>query len=174
MLNWDALMPAVDGQGADEIPVATPLSTASAREVPQDNPGTAVDASYPAHPAAVLLVLAWCRLKATSPSERCALLLDLESLPPADQVRYWHAACVLAGLKPWQVLYLPAPTWGDDCTRCKHLTTREEAIGEARRRCHWACARGYLVLEHGRGSERVLVSPPECASFERWYPGPWR
>lgn len=102
------------------------------------------------------------------------MLLDLENLPPADQVKHWHGVCVGQGLKPWHVLCLPAPAWGDDCTRCKHLTTREEAIGEDRRRCHWACNLGYLILEYGRGTERVHLAPPECERFERWYPSEFR
>lgn len=129
---------------------------------------------YRASPAAVLLLMAWARAKQASREERAAMLLDLETLPPTEQVRHWHRVCVGEGLKPWQVLCLPAPVWGDDCTRCKHLTTRDEAIGEDRRRCHWACSLGYLILEHGRGTERVYVAPPECESFERWYPSEFR
>lgn len=129
---------------------------------------------YQANPAAVLLLMAWARVKQLGKEYRAGLLLDLETMPPADQVRHWHAGCVSEGLKPWQVLCLPAPVWGDDCTRCKHLSTREEAIGEDRRRCHWACNLGYLILEHGRGTERIFVAPPECERFERWYPTDWR
>lgn len=129
---------------------------------------------YQANPAAVLLLMAWARAKQASREERAAMLLDLETLPPAEQVRHWHGVCVAEGLKPWHVLYLPAPMWGDDCTMCKHLMTREEAIGEDRRRCHWACSLGYLILEHGRGTERVYIAPPECESFERWYPSEFR
>ncbi len=129
---------------------------------------------YQANPAAVLLLMAWARVKRASKEERAAMLLDLETLPPADQVKHWHGVCVAEGLKPWHVLCLPAPVWGDDCTRCKHLTTREAAIGEDRRRFHWACSLGYLILEHGRGTERVYAAPPECESFERWYPSEFR
>lgn len=129
---------------------------------------------YEANPAAILLLMAWIKAKQASKQERAAMLLDLETLPPAEQVRHWHMACVQEGLKPWQVLCLPAPLSGDDCTWCKHLTTKEEAIGEDRRRYHWACSLGYLLLEHGLGTERVLVAPPECESFERWYPSEFR
>lgn len=122
------------------------------------------------NPAAVLLLLSWARAKGASMEERAAMLLDLSKLAPADQVRHWHGVCLRDGLKPWHVIYRPAPTWGDDCTRCKHLTTRHEAIGEERRRYHWACGLGYLILEHGRGTERIFMAPPECESFERWYP----
>jgi hypothetical protein len=133
-----------------------------------------VDAIYPAHPAAVLLVMAWTRLKQASMDERAAYLLALEGVAPADQVRQWHGVYLREGLDPWHVLYLPAPTWGDDCTKCKHLMTRHEAIGGDRRRYHWACQHGYLILEHGRGTERVYIAPPECQSFERWYPSEQR
>ena len=129
---------------------------------------------YQANPAAVLLLMAWSRAKQASREERAAMLLDLENLPPADQVKHWHGVCVGQGLKPWHVLCLPAPAWGDDCTRCKHLTTRVEAIGEDRRRCHWACNLGYLILEYGQGTERVHLAPPECERFERWYPSEFR
>jgi len=130
--------------------------------------------SFPAHPAAVLLVMAWSRLKKASATERAALLLDLEGIPPAEQVKHWHSVCTRDGLKPWHVLCLPAPSWGDDCTKCKHLTTRDEAASNDRRRWHLACQHGYLILEHGRGTERVHIAPPECQSFERWYPSEWR
>ena len=126
------------------------------------------------NPAAVLLLLSWARAKGATREERVALLLELSKMAPADQVRHWHGVCVRDGLKPWHILFRPAPTWGDDCTRCEHLTTRHEAIGEVRQRYHWACGLGYLILEHGRGTERVHVAPPECRSFERWYPSPGR
>ncbi len=129
---------------------------------------------YRANNAAVLLLLAWARLKEADIEERAALLLDLESLPPAEQVRHWHGVCLADGLKPWHILCEPAPLSGDDCTRCQNLTTREEAIGEERRRIHWACRLGYLILEQGRGTERIYVAPPECESYERWYPTGWR
>ena len=122
------------------------------------------------NPAAVLLLLAWARVKEATREERTALLSNLSTMTPADQVRHWHGVCLRAGLKPWHVLFRPAPTWGNDCTRCQHLTTRHEAIGEDRRRYHWACGLGYLILEHGRGTERIYVAPPECESFERWFP----
>lgn len=185
MLDWAALLPASEQPGGEvrgrseerQEKVVGPEKIAGAAVLPQEiraETAAEVGACYPAHPAAVLLVLAWSRSKQVDTDERAALLLDLERMPPADQVRRWHGACVLDGLKPWQVLYLPAPQWGDDCTRCKHITTRHEAIGNDRRRYHWACQHGYLILEHGRGTERVFVAPPECQTFERWYPSEWR
>jgi len=130
--------------------------------------------SYPAHPAAVLLVMAWARLKQIPKDERAGLLLDLEALPPSEQVRYWHGVCLADGLKPWHVLYLPAALSGSDCTRCRNLITRHEAIGNGRVQYHWACHLGYLILEHGRGTERIWIAPPECVSFDRWYPADYR
>jgi len=187
MIDWAAIMPAEQEPKAAEVPglvqVQEPEKASEAgrsREaaaVPQ-NLCAQVEAeqgtSYPAHPAAVLLVMAWSRLRGASPDERAALLLNLEGMPPADQVRHWHGVCLLDGLNPWRVLYLPAPQWGDDCTRCAHLMTREDVIGDDRRRYHWACRHGYLILEHGRGTERLYVAPPECHSFDRWYPSEQR
>jgi hypothetical protein len=98
------------------------------------------------------------------------MLVDLECMTPADQVRRWRGFCVREGLKPWQVLCVPAPMSGDDCTMCKHLTTMLESIGRDRQRYHWACSLGYLILEHGRGTERIWIAPPECERWERWYP----
>jgi hypothetical protein len=129
---------------------------------------------HPAHPAAVLLVMAWSRFKQIPHEERAGLLLDLEIMEPSEQVRYWHKVCMQDGLKPWHVLCLPAPLSGSDCTRCRRLVTRHEAIGKDRAQFHWACELGYLILEHGRGTERIWIAPPECKSFERWYPSDWR
>ena len=130
--------------------------------------------THPAHPAAILLLMAWSRFRQIPSIERADLLLALETMAPADQVRRWHDACVDAGLKPWHVLCLPAPMSGKDCTRCRHLTTRHEAIGKERVQFHWACGLGYLILEHGRGTERLWIAPPECKCFERWYPSEQR
>ena len=129
---------------------------------------------YEANPAAVLLVMAWSRLKRATRDERAGLLLDLEFMPPADQVKHWHGVCVADGIKPWHVLCLPSSMTGADCTRCKHLSTRYEAIGEDRQRYHWACDLGYLILEQGRGTERIWIAPKECTSWERWYPSDHR
>lgn len=129
---------------------------------------------YPTHPAAVLLVMAWARLKRIPKDERAGLLLSLESLPPAEQIRHWHGVCIEEGLKPWHVLCLPATMTGSDCTRCRNLITRHEAIGSDRVRYHWACRLGYLILEHGRGTERIWIAPPECVSFDRWYPSDYK
>jgi len=129
--------------------------------------------TYPAHPAAVLLLMAWARQKGIAYEKRVALLLSLETMQPQDQVRHWHRLCLDVAVKPWQVLCLPAPKSGADCTRCKHLHTRHEAIGTDRVRYHWACNLGYLILETGRGTERIWIAPPECSSFERWYPSDW-
>jgi hypothetical protein len=57
---------------------------------------------------------------------------------------------------------------------CAHLVTRHEAIGNGRQQYHNACGLGYLILETGRGTERIWIAPPECKSHERWYPSDWR
>ena len=133
-----------------------------------------LDEVYPADPSAVLLVLAWSSRKEIPSDERAALLLDLETLPPAEQVRRWPAACLQEGIQPWRVLCRPAALSGEDCTLCAHLCTRHEAIGNERRQFHSACDLGYLILEHGRGTGRLWLSPPECRGYERWVPGPHR
>jgi len=151
--------------------------TGGAAGKPQDfcaDVGKDQSTTYPAHPAAVLLLMAWARLKQIAGDERAELLLDLEALPPADQIRHWHGVCLKEGLKPWKVLCLPASLSGADCTRCRNLCTRHEAIGNDRVQYHWACRLGYLILEHGRGTERIWIAPPECKSFDRWYPSDWR
>ncbi|HRE19114.1 MAG TPA: hypothetical protein PLW86_18930, partial [Rhodocyclaceae bacterium] len=108
MIDWAAIMPAEQEPKAAEVPglvqVQEPEKASEAgrsREaaaVPQ-NLCAQVEAeqgtSYPAHPAAVLLVMAWSRLRGASPDERAALLLNLEGMPPADQVRHWHGVCLL-------------------------------------------------------------------------------
>ena len=187
MIDWNKIMPeGAERQSAEvseSIQAEEPRKDRTHGEIAGKAAGpqhlcaqikTESGGSFPAHPAAVLLVMAWSRHKQASADERAALLLNLEEIPPADQVKHWHAVCTRDGLKPWHVLYLPAPTWGDDCTKCKYLTTREEAASKDRRRWHWACQHGYLILEHGRGTERVQIAPPECQSFERWYPSGFR
>lgn len=128
--------------------------------------------SHPIHPAAVVLCLAWCRAKGLDHEDRLAALGSLDTWPPGEQVRRWHGACIDEGLKPWLLLCLPAPKSGGDCTRCSHLTTRQYAETGGRRLFHWACGLGYLILETGRGTERIWTAPPECQSWERWQPRP--
>jgi hypothetical protein len=132
--------------------------------------GGAVRDEFALHPAAIILALAYCRKVKSSNDERASTIIHLESMSPGDQVRYWHAACIEAGIKPWEVLLIPAPATGLDCTRCKHLTTRQMASDGERRQFHWACALGYLILETGRATERIWIAPPECQSYERWVP----
>ena len=122
------------------------------------------------HPAAVILALAYCRKVEASNDERISTMLHLESMPPAEQVRRWHSSCIDVGIKPWEVLMLPAPSSGLDCTMCSHLTTRQMASDHGRRLFHWACGLGYLILETGRGTERIWIAPPECQSYVRWQP----
>ena len=119
------------------------------------------------HPAAVVLALAYCRNENISSEERVLVLLHLATMSPGNQVKHWHGCCVGVGLKPWEILLLPAPVSGLDCTKCKHLTTRQ-MVGEGeRRQFHSACGQGYLILETGRGTERIWIAPPECSNWER-------
>lgn len=122
------------------------------------------------HPAAVILVLACLQKAKASNGERVSAMLHLQTIPPGEQVKYWHSACVDIGLKPWEILMIQAPSSGLDCTMCKHLTTRQMVNDGGRRQFHWACGLGYLILETGRGTERIWIAPPECQSFERWKP----
>jgi len=132
--------------------------------------GGAVRNQFALHPAAVILALAYGRKVKASIDERVSIILHLGTMAPGDQVKYWHSVCVEAGLIPWEVLMIPAPASGLDCTMCKHLTTRQMASEGGRRQFHWACGQGYLILETGRGTERIWIAPPECSSWERWKP----
>ena len=133
--------------------------------------GGAAREQFALHPSAVILALAYCRKVKADNDETASVLLHLETMPPVEQVRRWHGSCLEVGVKPWEVLTLPAPLSGSDCTRCKHLTTRQMASDGGRRQFHWACGLGYLILETGRGTERIWIAPPECSSWERWQPG---
>ena len=132
--------------------------------------GGAARESFALHPASVMLALAYCKKLKSSDDERVSALLHLTTMQPGEQVKYWHSLCVEAGVKPWEVLMIRAPASGFDCTMCKHLTTRQITCYGERRRFDWACGLGYLILETGRGSERIWIAPPECQSYERWYP----
>jgi len=134
--------------------------------------GGAARDQFALHPAAVILALAYCRKVKASNDERVSTMLHLGTMPPNEQIRCWHTACIEVEIKPWEVLTLPAPSSGLDCTLCKHLLTRQlSPAGGGRRQFHWACGLGYLILETGRATERIWIAPPECKSFERWQPG---
>jgi hypothetical protein len=133
--------------------------------------GGAARERFALHPSAVILAMAYCRKVKASNDEIVSTMLCLETLPPGEQVRRCHSVCVEAGLKPWEVLTLPAPASGQDCTMCKHLTTRQMAGDGGRRQFHWACSLGFLIMETGRATERIWIAPPECSSWERWIPG---
>jgi hypothetical protein len=60
---------------------------------------------------------------------------------------------------------------GVDCSGCDRLEMRAEAIAGTRRRFFWKCLEGYRLLEGRNYGERVILAPPECASFEPWQPG---
>ena len=134
--------------------------------------GGAARERFALHPSAVILALAYCRKVKACNDETVSVLQHLESMSPGEQVRRWHGSCLEVGVKPWEVLTLPASLSGSDCTRCKHLTTRQMASDGERRQFHWACGLGYLILETGRGTERIWIAPPECSSWDRWQPKP--
>lgn len=126
-------------------------------------------------PSAVLLCLAWCNRKRTPDARRWLALARLDRRPPGEQVRVWSRLCRRIGLKPWQVLAQPTAGEGKDCTFCRHFVQVVDRIpGRDRREFHWSCGLGYLILELGRATERILIAPPECESWERFYPGPVR
>ena len=135
--------------------------------------GAAIE-RFALHPSAVILALAYCRKVKADNDETVSILLHLETMVPGEQVRRWHGSCLEVGVKPWEVLTLPAPLSGGDCTRCKHLITRQMASDGGRRQFHWACGLGFLILETGRGTERIWIAPPECQSWGRWYPSDQR
>ncbi len=131
----------------------------------------AAEKRFALHPAAVVLLLEYAKKASLQKHFIIRALFDLDTMPPAEQFRTYHQACLAAGLKPWLLLTLPAPTSGHDCTRCSHLTTRQYPGGaDGRRLFNWACDLGYLILETGRGSERIWIAPPECESWEWWRP----
>jgi hypothetical protein len=140
-----------------------------------ENEGSSV--SYPLNPAAVCLVVAACERspRKPTPEQMGQHILSLHRLPPAEQVRHWHGVCRQQGLLPWRVLSFESPGEGKDCGMCAHLDSILDYVeGDERRHYRWACKRGYLILEYGRATERVMLAPPECGSWERFYPGPWR
>ena len=136
--------------------------------------GGAAKNEFALHPSAVVLLLAYCRALGIHPAEQAELILELGKLSPGEQVKHWQAACIAKGIQPWQVLTIQAPMHGHDCSLCSHLITRQFAGDGGRRQFHWACGKGYLILETGRGTERIWIAPPECQSWERWYPSDQR
>jgi hypothetical protein len=136
-----------------------------------ENQGAIV--SHPLHPAAVCLMVAACeKARKTTPEEIGKQVLSLHYLTPTEQVRHGHAACLAKGVAPWRVLAFESPGEGKDCGMCVHLHSILDHVEGDRRRCYrWACKLGYLILEYGRATERIMLAPPECKSWERHYPG---
>ncbi len=132
--------------------------------------GGAARDEFALHPSAVILLIAYCRALKINPVEQAEAIISLGSLPTGEQVRIWHQACIQKGIEPWRVLTIEAPKEGIDCTFCAHLLTRQFKGDSGRREYQWGCDLGYLILETGRGSERIWIAPPECQSFDRWYP----
>ncbi len=140
-----------------------------------ENEGSSV--SYPLNPAAVCLVVAACKRspRNLTPEDMGRHILSLHRLSPAEQVRHWHGVCLKQGLAPWRVLSFDSPGEGKDCGMCVHLDSILDHVEGDERRCYrWACKLGYLILEYGRATERIMLAPPECESYERFYPGAWR
>lgn len=131
-------------------------------------------AANPVNMVAALLCIAWCKRNAKSKRETLGLLLDLGNMQQADQVRHWHNECLAAGIKPWHVLYQESGYKGEDCGMCKHLESLNDTIQGTRRRYFWKCSLGHPILEYGRYTERILLAPPECSSWDRWYPSAQR
>lgn len=152
-------------------PLGPVFFTGEGRKTDNRAPGGGAAVSlFALHPAAAILLIAYCRQLEISPQEQAEALIELGQLPPGEQVRRWQMACIQQGIEPWSVLSIQAPPKGADCSLCVHLLTRQYSGDNGRRQFHWACGQGYLILETGRGTERIWIAPPECQSFERWYP----
>ena len=124
--------------------------------------------------AAALLCIAWCKRNAKGKQEALELLIELGTMQQVDQVRHWHNECLAEGIKPWHVLYQESGYKGEDCGMCKHLESLNDTVQGTRRRYFWKCSLGYPILEYGRYTERILLAPPECSSWDRWYPSAQR
>ncbi len=74
----------------------------------------------------------------------------------------------------WQELAFDSPGGGKDCGLCAHLACVKDRVDGDRRLFHWGRRLGYQILEFGRVTERIMLSPPECESWTRFYPGPGR
>lgn len=133
-----------------------------------DNEGRAP--LYPLNPSAVILLLAWYEQTQTSLADRLAALDELGQNPPGEQLRQWATRYQGQHLNPWPLLHPEASPEGQDCDTCAHLVCQTYFIENSRRRFHWHCKLGYCLHEFGRESERIWISPPECKSYERWYP----
>lgn len=135
-------------------------------------PGGGADRDdFALHPSAVILLIAYCRAVNIPCREQAESIIELGKLSPGEQVRMWQQACINKGMEPWRLLTIPASLEGHDCSLCAHLLTRQYVGNSGRRQFHWACGKGYLILETGRGTERIWIAAPECQSFERWRPG---
>ena len=139
-----------------------------------DGASDSICAANPVNMVAALLCIAWCKRNAKSKRETLGLLLDLGNMQQADQVRHWHNECLAAGIKPWHVLYQESGYKGEDCGMCKHLESLNDTVQGTRRRYFWKCSLGHPILEYGRYTERILLAPPECSSWDRWYPSAQR
>lgn len=162
---------ALDGLGTLGTLGTVDIQGGGCRALKNSPGGGAAMNQFALHPVAVILVLAYCKKVKADNEERVSALLNLGTMKPGDQVKCWHLSCLEVGIKPWEVLTLPAPSSGLDCTMCKHLTTQHFAPApDQRRQFHWACGLGFLILETGRATERIWIAPPECNNYQRWVP----
>jgi hypothetical protein len=125
----------------------------------------------PINHVAVVLLLAYSEKVQASLEEILAALTSLRTLPPGEQVRTWWQACLSEKLKPWRLIHLPTSGEGMECTGCSNINLVSDRVPGSRGMFHWSCKQGYLIHETGRYTERILIAPPECKSFERWRPG---
>lgn len=132
--------------------------------------GTARAIRYPLHPQATTLTIAWARAAEATLPELVAFLAGLTKDPMPDQLRVVGDLCRERGLVPWKLLTYPSPGEGAECMGCKHMTSANGYLDGSRRYFRWACGKGYQIMEYARESERVAIAPPECESWDRWYP----
>lgn len=125
---------------------------------------------HPVNAVAVVLLVAYVDKVGASPDEIGAALAALRTMPPGEQVRQWWQACLGEKLKPWRLIHLPTPGEGMECTGCRNIALINDRVPGSRGQFHWSCKLGYLIHETGRYTERILIAPPECQSFERWRP----
>jgi hypothetical protein len=129
-------------------------------------------ASFQPDPEAVVMVLEVCRVTGGDIHDLATALEGLRTMSPDEQVRRWHSTCVDLNIKPWRLLHPKAPEGGLDCMGCSHISSTLEFIPDMGRRCFtWLCGLGYSMHVHDHAGERVLIAPPECQSWERWYMG---
>ncbi len=125
---------------------------------------------HPRNPVAVLLAIAYCEHVGAGTDDMVTAIESLRTMPPGEQARMWWNACLGQGLKPWRLICLPTPGEGMECMGCSHIDLISDRVPGSRGRFHWGCKLGYMIHEVGRYTERILIAPEECQSWERWQP----